>query len=316
MPIGFFAPLPLAIMIPFMAAQSFAMGHAFGTSFQYGKRKISSMSNEEFNALSATDLHGELQADIRAMIPNMNQSFKIMEQFQIDIINSMVNTLKLAGEQFFRWITTGKTGTEEFQTETGFSNIDFTGGTFEIQGGSRQHIINPNDFKNSAGQTYEEFLAELKNDETFISVDQRRLDEIRRLAEQKRLNVAGFTKTTGPVNVRAVTVKSLPTTGSRVQDVRAASAANKIRIKATITNIAPLIQNKRAEIANLKKFYPIRVIVRGASGVARSRAQAIQDGKFAKKVVNYKRALKILQNQLLDLLKKLSNAKIQLSNLR
>jgi len=165
LPIGFFAPLPLAIMIPFMAAQSFAMGHAFGTSFQYGKRKISSLTNEEFNALSATDLHGELQADIRDMIPNMNQSFKRMETFQIDIINSMVNTLKIAAVQFFEWITTGKVPSGGgLQTDTSATNIDFTGGVFDIQGGSRQDNAltsdNPNSnlFKNAAGETYEEWL--------------------------------------------------------------------------------------------------------------------------------------------------------------
>ncbi len=122
-----------------MAAQSFAMGHAFGTSFQYGKRKISSMTNEEFNALSATDLHGELQADIRAMIPNMNVSFKTMERFQIDIINSMVNTLKLAAEQFFEWITTGKV-TPQIETTTDISLMEYGEGgeVTYVQGGNRQ----------------------------------------------------------------------------------------------------------------------------------------------------------------------------------
>ncbi len=108
LPIGFFAPLPLAIMIPFMAAQSFAMGMGFGTSFQYGKRKISSMSNEEFNAATPVSIHEDLQADIRAMIPSMNASFHRMEQFQIDILDSMGRTLIKAVERFFGII--GPTG--------------------------------------------------------------------------------------------------------------------------------------------------------------------------------------------------------------
>ncbi len=90
MTIGLFAPLPLAIMIPFMAAQSFAMGQAFGTSFQYGKRKISSMSNEEFNAMDAEALHKQIQSDIREMIPSMNQSFATMEKFQSEVVNSII----------------------------------------------------------------------------------------------------------------------------------------------------------------------------------------------------------------------------------
>ncbi len=104
LPIGFFAPLPLAIMIPFMAAQSFAMGQAFGTSFQYGKRKISSMSNEDFNKYTAEQAHNDIQADIMAMIPSMNESFHRMETFQIDILVSMGKTLLLAVEKFFEII--------------------------------------------------------------------------------------------------------------------------------------------------------------------------------------------------------------------
>ncbi len=90
MTIGFFAPLPLAIMIPFMAAQSFAMGEAFGKSFQYGKRKISSMSNDEFNKLDAEALQASIQVDIRKMIPSIKESFDRMESFQSDTINSLI----------------------------------------------------------------------------------------------------------------------------------------------------------------------------------------------------------------------------------
>ncbi len=164
LPIGFFAPLPLAIMIPFMAAQSFAMGHAFGTSFQYGKRKISSMSNEEFNALSATDLHGELQADIRAMIPDMNTSFKQMERFQIDIINSMVNTLRIAAADFLEFISGGlikAPPAPDLQTDTSLSNIDFSGGTFDV--GSSRGLP---EFYPRNQKSYEQWLKDNKVQET------------------------------------------------------------------------------------------------------------------------------------------------------
>jgi len=90
MTIGLFAPLPLAIMIPFMAAQSFAMGEAFGKSFQYGKRKISSMTNEQFNKLTAEALHAEVQNDISKMIPHMKNSFDRMEKFQSEVVNSII----------------------------------------------------------------------------------------------------------------------------------------------------------------------------------------------------------------------------------
>ncbi len=151
LPIGFFAPLPLAIMIPFMAAQSFAMGHAFGTSFQYGKRKISSMTNEEFNVLNVTDLHNQLQADIRGMIPSMNESFHRMESFQIEIIQSMINTLSRGVDAFAQFLTQGNAptgpppasqalGGDLFEGEGAFAAADDS--SFQPSGGGQQKFAN------------------------------------------------------------------------------------------------------------------------------------------------------------------------------
>ncbi len=153
MTIGLFAPLPLAIMIPFMAAQSFAMGQAFGTSFQYGKRKISSMSNEEFNKLTAQQAHAEIQSDIRDMIPSMNQSFKTMEKFQSDVVLSILGGVVESGAGIIRKAedlhAQASRDFREFlglpplnqdtntQTDTSATNIDFSGGTFNVQGGNR-----------------------------------------------------------------------------------------------------------------------------------------------------------------------------------
>ncbi len=94
MTIGLFAPLPLAIMIPFMAAQSAAIGQAFGTHFQYAKRKISSMSNEEFNKLTPEQLMQELTADIRSFIPHVSRSFDDMEKLQTIVIDSLLDSVR------------------------------------------------------------------------------------------------------------------------------------------------------------------------------------------------------------------------------
>ncbi len=130
-----------------MAAQSFAMGHAFGTSFQYGKRKISSMTNEEFNVLNVTDLHNQLQADIRAMIPSMNESFHRMESFQIEIIQSMINTLSRGVDAFAQFLTQGNApsgpppaaqalGGDVFEGEGAFAAADDS--SFQPSGGQKQ----------------------------------------------------------------------------------------------------------------------------------------------------------------------------------
>ncbi len=55
LPVSGFLPVPLPMMIPFMGAQSLVIGKMFGVGFQYGKRKISAMSNEEFNKLTFQD---------------------------------------------------------------------------------------------------------------------------------------------------------------------------------------------------------------------------------------------------------------------
>ncbi len=92
-PIGFFSPLPLAMMIPFMATQSLAMGEAFGKSFQYGKRKISSMTNEEFNKLTFENLMQDQTANIRTIIPNLHEQMQLSYSLQIDIFQEMVKII-------------------------------------------------------------------------------------------------------------------------------------------------------------------------------------------------------------------------------
>ncbi len=97
--LGLFAPLPLAVMIPFMAGQSFAMGEAFGKGFQYGKRRISSMTNEKFNSMSAKDHFDETTADITAMIPTMSKAIDKFHTLQTDIILKMIDYIaKLPSE--------------------------------------------------------------------------------------------------------------------------------------------------------------------------------------------------------------------------
>ncbi len=92
--LGFFAPLPLALMLPFMAGQSMLMGDAFGKSYQYGKRKISAMSNEEFNALTPADLAKDITADFTILIPELKLAMQQSTEFQKDIIIEMGEILK------------------------------------------------------------------------------------------------------------------------------------------------------------------------------------------------------------------------------
>ncbi len=96
LPIGFFAPLPLPMMIPFMGMQSAVMAEQFGTLFQYGKRRISAMSNDEFNALTPEILQQRMTGQLQAMIPEMEKQIQSMSPLVSTIIREFANYIKLA----------------------------------------------------------------------------------------------------------------------------------------------------------------------------------------------------------------------------
>jgi len=96
LPIGFFMPLPLAMMIPFMGVQSAVMAKQFGENFQYGKRRISAMSNEEFNRLTPKILMENANVELKAMIPAMEASVTEMRTFQTFLIREFIAMIKEA----------------------------------------------------------------------------------------------------------------------------------------------------------------------------------------------------------------------------
>ncbi len=77
-----------------MAAQSMIMGDSFGKAYQYGKRKISSMSNEEFNKLDTKQLGQEILTDYRNIIPSVSQAIQESNEFQSLIVNQLAQILK------------------------------------------------------------------------------------------------------------------------------------------------------------------------------------------------------------------------------
>ncbi len=98
LPIGFFAPLPLPMMIPFMGIQSAVMAEQFGTMFQYGKRRISAMSNEEFNALTPQLLQERMTTQIQDMIPEMKEQIKAMQPLVELILKEFGAYVTIAGK--------------------------------------------------------------------------------------------------------------------------------------------------------------------------------------------------------------------------
>ncbi len=97
LPIGFFMPLPLAMMIPFMGIQSAVMAKQFGENFQFGKRRISAMSNEEFNKLTPQTLNENANRELKSMIPSMEKSIIEMRSFQTFLIQEFIKMIQEVG---------------------------------------------------------------------------------------------------------------------------------------------------------------------------------------------------------------------------
>ncbi len=95
LPVGFFMPLPLPMMIPFMGIQSAVMAQQFGEGFQYGKRRISAMSNEEFNKLTPLSLLQRKTSEIQSMIPEMEKQIKMMSPLVRIIIEEFGRMVQL-----------------------------------------------------------------------------------------------------------------------------------------------------------------------------------------------------------------------------
>ncbi len=81
-----------------MGIQSAVMAEQFGTMFQYGKRRISAMSNDEFNKLTYQDLQNRMTKQLEGMIPEMEKQIQAMRPMVQVIIAEFANYIKLALE--------------------------------------------------------------------------------------------------------------------------------------------------------------------------------------------------------------------------
>ncbi len=68
-----------------MGAQSLVIGKMFGEGFQYGKRKISAMPNEEFNKLTFEDMMSNAREELKASIPTITESLQDMRPL-VDVV--------------------------------------------------------------------------------------------------------------------------------------------------------------------------------------------------------------------------------------
>ncbi len=90
-----FAPFFFPLGIAFMGAQSAVMMKMAGENWQYGKRRISAMTNEDFNKMTPLKLYQVETAELRAMIPSIESSLKSMTPLTATIVTEMINTFKV-----------------------------------------------------------------------------------------------------------------------------------------------------------------------------------------------------------------------------
>ncbi len=79
-----------------MGIQSGVMAQQFGMNFQFGKRKISAMSNEEFNKLTPAQLQADMNEQIKLLIPTFGEALREMRPFQRMIFEEMLAVMKTA----------------------------------------------------------------------------------------------------------------------------------------------------------------------------------------------------------------------------
>ncbi len=75
-PISGFTAIPNPQMLAFMPIQSYLMMYFAGSGWQYGKRKISAMSNEQFNKLTPEELLKQHSIELKNMLPTLKQALQ------------------------------------------------------------------------------------------------------------------------------------------------------------------------------------------------------------------------------------------------
>ena len=90
-----------------MGIQSAVMAEQFGTMFQYGKRRISAMSNEEFNSLTFEKLQNRMTLQLEGMIPEMEKQIQAMAPLMKTIVREFAVYLNEAVNAFNPFLEPG-----------------------------------------------------------------------------------------------------------------------------------------------------------------------------------------------------------------
>ncbi len=87
-----------------MGAQSAVMMKMAGENWQYGKRRIFAMSNEDFNEMTPVTLYEIETQELRAIIPSIESSLQSMTPLTATIVTEMINTFKVGAEATVNYV--------------------------------------------------------------------------------------------------------------------------------------------------------------------------------------------------------------------
>lgn len=93
LPISGFTAIPNPTMLPFMALQSYFMMLLAGEAWQLGKRKISAMSNEDFNDMDIQEHLESLITRMEKSIPSIEKSIASFTPLAQTLTAEMIKTL-------------------------------------------------------------------------------------------------------------------------------------------------------------------------------------------------------------------------------
>ncbi len=304
-PISGFTAIPNPYMVPLLYYQSLLIGAGFGIGYQGMRRKLSAMSNDDFNKLDLGIYAFEQFKEITAKShfdKALNMMHPIMDKLAA-AFGQMINKLPDNFLSFFRGVTEGPS-----TTDTSATNIDYRTGTFEIQGGSRQGDFKPKEnpsssiFRNSEGQTYDEWIAFNKVDETVAKLKAEsslNFNKIKRDIERSK-------KAAGKIRDKQVLDRSIRPGGKKTGQFKT-PAQHKATAKENKRKLQVNLISQLAR-AKLKKLEYDRMIKFMKSKNPRTTSNAY--------IAKLKRSASILRNSYTDALQKANNIKRLLRNYR
>jgi len=125
-PLSAFTAIPNPQMPAFLGAQSFIMMYQAGEGWQYGKRRISALSNDDFNKLTPQSLMERQAMELKGAIPIIENSMRNMNRMIPMIIEQYGDFIRLAIKtmpQFAQNIVGGQAGANLQSNMEGFNNL-------------------------------------------------------------------------------------------------------------------------------------------------------------------------------------------------